>query len=648
MEKIVRTVCPRDCYDTCFVKAEVRDGKIIKVYADNVNPITSQFLCPRGNGDVKRVYSKFRILHPYIRHTKPCGALEKISWNDALDIVSSRIREVLRDYGSEAMLRLDYSGNMGLLSSLFSRRLWTYLGATQTDYTICSASGHTALKLHYGYSYGLYPDELINMKMIVFWGLNASISAPHIWHLAIKAREKDAILVGIDPIETKTLKKSDYIIRPRPGSDVSLAYGIMKILVEEEYIDKEFIEKYTYGFDRLVEKLNSLNSEYIEKITGVEWRRVKELARLYGENKPSATLIGFGMQKSKYGAEAVRAVSLIPALVGLHRGFYYSNSEAWFVDTKYLSGEKHRGKKRSIINQVSLGRLLEKGKFKLVFIYNTNPAQTLPNSSALRKGLSRKDVFVVVHETHWNETTDYADIILPAATYLEKDDVVISYSHRFVRLSRKAVNPLGESRDEIWVMRKIAEKIGIGDWVMEDPWRELDKAFEYAFEEGVFNDLKYRGIMRLKTKPREEYPTSSGKIEFYSISAEKLGYNGLPIQYPLENKFILITSSLPQYTHTQFQDVYGRIPPILWINPTDAVDIGIQSGDHIKIYNERGEVILKAVVTEKVGRKILWAPKLCNDIYGRPINILTPDEPQLIGNGSVFNSTIVELKKTEA
>ena len=646
MRRLVESVCPRDCYDTCFVKAEIEDGKVIKVIPDDTNPLTSRFLCPRGNKEVERIYSDTRILSPHIRYSKPGGALEEVSWEDALEIISTKIREVLDEHGPEAILRLDYSGNMGLLSNVFSRRLWKYLGATETDYTICSASGHAALRLHYGDSYGVFPEDTLGMELMVFWGFNAIVSAMHIWHLAIKNRKQGGTIVSIDPIRTVTVEKSDFSLRPKPGSDVTLAYGVMKALIEEDYIDKEFIEKHTYGFDKLKAKLDILSQDYIETITGIEWKKIKELAKLYGEKKPSTTFIGFGVQKSRYGAEAVRAISLIPALIGIHRGFYYSNSSAWIYDAEYLSGAKFVSRKPKVVNQVSLGRLLEKGEFKLVYIYNTNPAQTLPNSHAVRRGLSRDDVFVILHDTHWTETADYSDLILPAATYLEKEDIVFSYSHRYTRLSRRAIQPLGESRDEVWVMRMIAKYLGIEGWVLEDPWRALEKALRDSFEGCSFKDVINGEICKIRVRKRDHYPTPTGKIELYSLKAEKMGISPLPTQYPLKRDgFILITSSMPQYTHTQFQDVYGSIPKNILINPSDADEHGIKAGDLVRIYNNRGEIVLKVIVSDRVSKGVLWAPKLCNDVFGRPINSITSDMPQEIGSGSSFNSTVVKIER---
>jgi anaerobic selenocysteine-containing dehydrogenase len=281
-----------------------------------------------------------------------------------------------------------------------------------------------------------------------------------------------------------------------------------------------------------------------------------------------------------------------------------------------------------------------------VFIYNTNPAQTLPNSNFVRRGLARDDVFVVLHDTHWTETAKYSDIILPATSYLEKRDIVLSYSHRFVRVSDKAIQPIGESKNEVWVMRAIARELGIDGWVMEDPWRALENALKDSFENCSFQDLLNGKTCILKIRDREIYHTPTGKIELYSTYAERNGYSPLPLQRKVESEnFILITSSLPQYTHTQFQDVYGEIPKIVFINPSDARKLDIADGDLVRIYNNRGDIILKASISGRISNGVLWAPKVCNDIYNRPINILTLDTPQEIGMGSSFNSTRVKIEK---
>jgi len=646
----IKTVCPRDCYDTCSLIVLVNDeNKIVSIRGDKENPITQGFICARAAKDPERIYIN-RILYPYIRKgKKPKRSFEKVSWEKALDLVVSKLKEVLANYGSEYVLHLEYTGNQGLLTRYFSQRIWYAIGATRTDDSLCSRSGHEALFLHYGSSYGIQPEELPEMKLIVFWGFNALVSAPHLWSLSLKARRKEAVIVTIDPRRSETAKLSDIWLKIKPSSDVALAYGIARYLIEHNYVDLEFIEKWTYGYEEFKREVMKWTPSKVERVTGVKWSLIEKVGELYGKMRPSATMIGIGLQKNLYGAESVRAVSLIPALLGFHRGFYYSNSKGWLVDIAYLTGEKLTNKNCKVVSQVALSEHVERGEFKFIFIYNMNPALTIPNQRAFRKGLLRDDVFVVVYDTHWTETANYADVVLPAPTYLEKNDLVISYSHRYVRISKKIIEPLGESRNEIWLMRELAERLGLKEaWIFEEPWEALRKSLKNAFESGSFEDLIEGKTLKLKYRPRNEYQTLTGKIEFYSIKAEKLRLNPLPKQYPLELKdgeFILLNSSTSKYTHTQFREVYGPIPPIVVINSEDARLINVKEGDVVDLFNEYGRVRVKIVVDDFIQRGVLWSPRQLIGLNGEPQNSLIPSVTQKLGGGPIFNSSIVKIAK---
>lgn len=643
------TVCPRDCYDTCFMKLLLdSDGRPISVVGDEDNPVTQGFLCPRGVMDIKRAYSHGRILYPHRRvGSKVSDVFERISWDDALNVLVEKLTCVLDESGSDSILHLDYSGNMGLFTLHLPQRLFYALGFSQTDLSICSKSGHNALALHYGLSYGVDPDELPNVKLTVYWGFNSVVSAPHLHALSLKARKKGGVIVAVDPRQSETTKSADFWVQPKPGSDVALAYGVMKHLIDNHLVDFDFIHKCTYGFDRLKDEVYQWSADSIQEYTGLKWDSIAKLAELYASLKPSVTMIGIGLQKSLYGAESVRAISLIPALIGLHRGFYYTNSKGWNVDLSYLNGQGLTDKRIKVVSQAGLGKHLENGEFKFVYIYNMNPAETLPNQKAVRRGLTRKDVFVVVHDTHWTETAKHADLALPAPTFLEKEDIVISYSHRYVRKSKKIIEPLGESRSELWVMTRLAERLNLKEeWLYEDSWKATKKSFKNALENGNFSDLKKGKMLKLKMKPKNKYQTSTGKIEFYSLKAEKTGLPPLPRQDPLSKNegFILLNTAISKYTHTQFQDVYGPLPSIVLINPENAKAYAVSDDDVVELYNKFGSIRLKAVISSSVPEGILWAPRECRDINGKPQNIIIPDTTQKLGGGPIFNTTIVKIK----
>ena len=577
-------------------------------------------------------------------------SLEQADWETALKAVADKLGEVLAEHGAESVLLLDYAGNTGLLTGAFPTRLWNALGATQTDKALCSASGHAGLALHYGDSYGLQPLELPSQDLIVFWGFNAAVSSPHLWALARQARQTaGARIVVVDPRESRTARDADLWLQPWPGTDVALAYGLINCLIKNQYVDLDFLRDWTQGFEPLKEEASRWSPEQVERFTGVAWSRVEQLGEAYGQLKPSATMIGIGLQKNDRGADQVRAVSFIPALLGLHRGFFYGNGHAFSIDEPLISGRSLTHKAPRIVKQVAVADLVERGEFKFLYVSCMNPALTLPNQRAFREGLSNKDLFTVVHDSHWTKTTQYADVVLPAPTYLEKEDLVIPSSHPYARFSERVVPPVTDSRSEIWVMREIAGRLGLSEgWLLEDPWVAIEVALEDAFEEGTFELLKSGAVLRLKSKPRDNYPTPSGKIEFYSSQAAALGYNPLPAQAPLRTPnrdFVLLTSATPRYTSTQFQEVYGPIPAEVAISPADAERLSIEDGDSVALSNELGEVKMKAIVSDTVREGVAWSPRQSEDLHGEPQNCLMSSEPQELGGGPRFNSTRVAISK---
>ena len=645
--KQVSTVCARDCYDTCSLIVTLGESEqILSIKGDPTNPITQGFTCPRGAKDHKRLY-KNRVENPSLRKGEH---FEKADWEEGLDVVSQKLGETIEKYGSESVLHLDYAGNMGLLTTVFPKRLWNNIGATQTDWALCSKSGHKALALHYGDSYGIKPVEIPSMNLVVFWGFNAAVSSPHMWALAKKARkENGAQIIVIDPRESKTAKSADLWIQPMPGSDVALAYGLINYLIRKNYINPKFIKEWTIGFEQLKVEADKWTPDRTEKITGVAGRYIEQLGDAYGSLKPSATMIGIGLQKCDQGADQVRAVSFIPALLGLHRGFFYGNESSFSVNESLISGQTLTEKTPKIVNQVALADLVKGGEFKFIYINCMNPAMTLPNQHAFREGISRQDVFVVVHETHWTKTTQYADVVLPAPTYLEKEDLIIPYGHNYVRYSRRAVNPVTNSRSEVRVMRKIAERLGLTeDWLHEDAWNSVELALENALEGGTFQSLRSGEMLKLKTKSKNNYSTPSGKIEFYSSIAAENGLNPMPIQTPLciaKGNFIMLNSATPKYTSTQFQEIYGAIPAVVVMNSQDAERQGIKEGDIVIIANERGQVQVKATISDTIPERVVWCPRQSEGLTGKPMNGLMSSTPQEIGSGPRFNSTIVTVTR---
>jgi len=415
--KKIKTVCARDCYDVCSLMIHLdKNNTIASVKGDPHHPLTRGMVCPRSAKDGERL-KKNRVAAPFLREN---NGYKKIEWEHGLDLVSGKLEDTIRKHGPGRVLFLNYAGNTGLMANTFPKRLWNAMGATQTDGALCSKSGHTGISMHYGESYGANPLEIPAMKLLVFWGFNAAVSAPHIWHLALGAQKKgQAKIVVIDPIETDTSKKADLWIRTRPETDVALAYGVLNQLIISGCADTAFMEKWTTGFGCLKSETAKWPPETVRQICGVSSDKLQLLTNLYAANKPSMTLIGYGLQHCANGADQVRAVAMIPSVLGIHRGFFYGNGSAWLMDKSLISGKPLTAKKSKIIQQVAVADHVRQGDFSVVYVSCMNPAMTLPNQHAFQEGLARDNLFLIVHETHWTETAKLADIVLPAPTFLE-------------------------------------------------------------------------------------------------------------------------------------------------------------------------------------------------------------------------------------
>jgi anaerobic selenocysteine-containing dehydrogenase len=645
--KKIKTMCARDCPDACWLDVTVDNDTIIKVEASTDNPFTNGLTCPRAEGDPAHTTSMERVLYPYTRKTSPETGYNKVEWSQALDQIEEKLRETLETYGRDSILLLDYAGNTGYLTIGYSKRLWNALGVTMTDYTVCSASGHAGIGLHYGLTYGTKPMNLAEKKNIIFWGFNAKTSSPHQWAQATKARNiNDAKIISIDPRESDTAELANLWICPRPGTDVALAYGIAYYLITNNMVDQSFIEKNTIGYEKYREEALKWTPERVQKVTGVSWEGVNELGNLL-RTSPTVFMIGLGLNKSLTGAESCRAVSLLPALLGEHRGFYYTNSSGPQIDGD-IYGATLTDKKPREVSMISIGERLAAGEFKFVYVVGMNPVLTLPDSNNIIKGFKRDDCFLVVHDTHLTETAKLANIVLPATTYLEKTDVIISDSHPYVRLAKKAIEPLAESRNEHPLMLELAQRLGVDEpWVHVDPWTDMMKNFRGAFKDGEFRDLLDGKSLTLRYRPMNEYQTPSGKIEFTSTTVQE-DTSPLPHQIEIDledDELIMLNSALPQYTHTQFRDVYGDIPCTIWVNPRDAEKHNLTDGGKHCIYNEQGKLMVKVKVTKRITPGVIWAPRELIDEKGNPQNSLAPGTPQKIGGGPMFNTIKIKFKQ---
>lgn len=643
--------CPRDCYDTCSIVTAVDEGKLVEVKANSNHPITQSYLCPKGQNLIEYVYHKDRVLYPLKRTgSKGEGKFKTISWDEALNKIASRLKKVIDEHGSNAVLHYDYGGHSGLISLHFPKRFFNAIGSAETTYSICDAAGELAVELHYGKRYGRKPEEMLKSKLIVYWGFNAAVSNIHNFGLARQAKEKGAKIYVIDPIANETTRIGTHL-RIKPATDGIFAFGIAKYVIDNELIDSNFINEHTRGFEEFKRYLSKYTTEYVSEQTGISTQELKSFAEDYAALKPNFINIGYGLQKQINGGEIVRAICLLPALIGVPRGFYYCNSER-DLDKAYLKATHLRPNEPVRYVSSQLGRDLISKAIQLLFVYNANPAATSPNQTLVKHGLLREDLFVVVHDLFLTDTALYADIVLPAASFFETMDIHISYWHYYLSLNQKAIEPIGEAKSNSELFRLLAKKMGLSHQELFESDENIIKKLISTSKkiEGSDENLLEKGFLLMKQFPLMEFQTKSGKIEFISSKAQELGLSIFPTvldelpNFPLR----LISTSHPSFLHSQYFNI-NPIQPYVTISPSDSLKRGIEDGDSVRIFNERGSLVLLVKVNENVPEGVIWTFRspwvsLSND--KKNVNVLTNDDFQKLSYGSTFNSTFVDLEKT--
>jgi anaerobic selenocysteine-containing dehydrogenase len=659
-----------------------------------------------------RVYAPSRILYPLKRKAnvkkgplergREHEAFDRVTWDEALEAIAARLKNIADEFGPESILPYSYAGTIGVLGyGSMDRRFFHRLGASQLNRTICSEAGGVAWKLVYGKKLGTPTEDFRLAKLILAWGANIHGNNVHLWPMIEQARRNGARLVVIDPYRTRTAALADWHIAIRPGTDGALALGMMHVILNEGLEDREYINQMTHGFKQLAERAREYTPDRVAAWTGMTAAEIEALAREYATTRPAALRMNYGVQRSENGGTAVRAIAMLPALTGawIHRGgggvLSTSGAFEWDEDAVRrpdLALASPLGRLARTVNMSELGRALtgegtealDGPPVKALFVYNSNPGAVAPNHNAVKEGMARPDLFTVVHEQFFTDTTDYADFILPATTFLEHTDVQGAYGHYFVQLSQKAIEPLGEARPNVWLFKELASRIGFEEDCFRDTEMDLIRqalaigadghSTNKEMEHITLEDLKTQGHIPLafhlspETKPFQPYisetlPTPSGKIEFYSERLAAQGLDPLPAFVPaIESRFGALAERYPleflsrkadNYMNTTFANLDGhrrmeaRRSQRLEMHPTDAAARGIGDGDAIKIWNDRGELRLTAMMNASlpagvVAGKLDWA-KLSTG--GTNVNALTSERLTDIGAGATFYSTLVEVGK---
>src|ERR1700693_1570754 len=455
MERVVHAACPHDCPDACGVLITIEDVRATKIQGDPEHPVTRGFLCAKVAKYLDRVYSPDRVLYPMRRiAAKGPGAgaadagaratqtWERISWDEALDEIASLLHAITAEFGSEAILPYSYGGTLGTLNGAsMDRRFFHRLGASQLDRTICSAAGEAGLKSVLGVKLGTEPEQFRHSRYIIAWASNIHGNNVHLWPFIAEARRNGAKLVVIDPYRTRTAACADWYLPINPGTDAALALAMMHVIIGEGLHDADYVSRYTLGFDELREKVKAYPPERAARWTGIAAEDICRLAREYATIRPAVIRVNYGVQRSEGGGMATRAISMLPCITGSLKeaggGIHLSTSGAFDLNKHSLRRPDLRpqgAKTPRVVNMVELGKALNTlsdPPLKALLVYSSNPAAVCPNHNEVVRGFRRPDLFTVVHEQFLTDTTDYADIVLPATTFFEHKDLQAAYGHYY-------------------------------------------------------------------------------------------------------------------------------------------------------------------------------------------------------------------------
>jgi anaerobic selenocysteine-containing dehydrogenase len=644
----VINACTRDCFDGCSMLSRVRDGEILSVEGNKIHPVTQGVICPRMKLFAKNVQSEKRIRTP-LKRTGPrgSGSFEIVSWESALKEVAEKIMEASRDSGPSSVVLYETGGNCGLLAGYFPQRLINAINGSLTDHTICSAAGKAALRINFGSVHGYPAEKIPEAKMIALWGINSKWTNMHGATLVQKAKKKGASVWVIDPIRTPTSEMGRHL-QIKPGTDTALALTIINHIVQNDMHDKEFIGKNLHGFSNLMEIAKKYDLNRAAEITGLKTSDITELATEIVSLKPSVIQMGFGLQRQRNGGEAVRAISLIPSIVGQHRGFLYTNGGGGF-DIDYLRAKHLRTSPEHKYNPLELPRFIKEGSIKVLLVINSNPLATLPNQNALREALVGSDITIVTHDLFLTDTADYSDLVLPASSMFEQFDIVPSYFHDFINLNEKAISPVGDSKSNIELFKALARALGMQNRELFEEEESIAKHLLSKNERlGIdLPDLRKRGFARIALLPSDVYQTPSGKIEALSEKAVEAGLPSLPDHIPIKGTghFQLLTPLTFEMNHSSYHLLSGDLHQKVLIHPDDATTFSIKSGDAITLKNQLGSIKIVAEISNMVlpGTLVSYMgfwPKLSG---GKNINFLTTDYIQKFGGNSAYNSTFVDI-----
>jgi len=681
----IRGACPLDCPDTCSWIVTVKQGEAVALRGDPDHPYTRGSLCNKVAGYLSYARSPDRILYP-MRRVGPKGSGEfiRISWDEALERIAGRLRDVIATHGAEAIWPFLGSGNMGLIQGAYSagRRLWNVLGASRHVQTICTIAGGFGTGYTLGDNrVGMDPETFKFSKLIVLWGANVLSTHPHLWRPILEARKKGARVVAIDPIRTRTAAASDWHLAPIPGTDAALALGLLHVVLTEGREDREFIGEHTVGWEAFRQRMLEFPPSRAAAITGLSAASIIELGKQLADTRPTGIRIGIGTQRHGGGGMAVRTITCIPGVTGDWRypggGVHYDTRGFFGVNWAALWRDDLRPRETRILHMTRLGEGLldlDNPPVKALFVYASNPAASIPHQTKVLRGLAREDLFTVVVEHFLTDTSRYADIVLPATMAIEHSDLLIAYGHLYLAWNEPAVPPRGECLPTTEIFRRLARAMGQGEPALFDSDEEVARQVLDSGHPSLagitLEALKARGSIRLNYPDpfvpfATAFPSPSGRLEFVSDRMAQLGLDPLAGYTPsyeaaqpdtilaLEYPLALVTPANHYFLNSIFANVPQQLRrsgvPTLLIHPDDAEPRRIGAGDEVRVANARGSFVAVAEVSDRIRPGVVASTKghwPRDSKGGATVNATVDERDSDMGGGAVYHDNRVRVDKS--
>jgi len=658
--------CPLDCPDRCSLQVRVEDGRVVAIDGSDTNPLTDGFICAKVRRYHERVYGPDRLLHPMVRRgAKGEGRFARVSWPEAIGLIADRLKETRDRWGGEAILPYCYGGSNGLVTQgTLDARLFTWLGASRLDRAVCAAPTGTVARAMTGKMPGVAFSDYEAARLIVLWGANPWHSNIHLVPILKRARSAGARVVLVDPRRTSTGAYVDEWLPIRPGTDVVLALAVARWLAKAGKVDEAFLAAHTSGHPRVLEAAEPWTLDRAAAVTGLGESQIAGLAEAYASADPALIRVGWGLERNRNGGSAVAAVLALPALAGKFGrrggGFTMSNSGAFRVDDDLRAGGPE-GSTR-VVNMNLLGRVLlgeiAPPPVQALFVYDCNPVVTVPDQNRIVEGLKREDLFTVVFDAVLTDTALYADVVLPATTFLEHEEVSHSYGAYAVQYAPAIIPPRGEARANPDVFRDLARACGMtGDFLDSGPAGVRSRAFA-SVRAPMPAGADVVRLERERIVPLD-FPGPS-PVQFVTafpatpdrrmrLDAPELGPNAYAYRdaatsprFPLA----LISPANDRMINSVLGELETREAE-LEVNPLDARARGIAAGGGVRIYNDLGEVRCRARLSERIRPGVVSLPKGTwrrSFRSGTSATALVSDDLSEIGGGACFNDARVEVE----